>query len=229
MTITAPKHFFIILILLVSLLDIRAEGQVLRVAAGNTLIGTANGALLGLSYMGLANDANLAPVRFGIGAGTLYGMGVGFSDAIQYDRMGFYSVEGMFNTAEYTTQIVLFDSFYGGVTGAVLGMALGLMANAHVGEYMRYGASTGVFLGFGFGLFDAFYFGREQHLNFNETGANLNYQTVQGLLIVNGMPSDIRVGLISTQIIDSRKFGQDGTFSSIPEIGLRLIHVKLPL
>jgi hypothetical protein len=228
---TAVRLFFI-LPLFLFLFSSTAESQVLKVAAGNTLIGTANGALLGLSYMGLANDANLAPVRFGIGAGTIYGMGVGFSDALEYDRNGFYSIEGLFNTTEYTTQIVLYDTFYGGVTGAVLGMAVGLMTNQHVGEFIRYGASTGSFLGFGFGLFDAFYLSRQQNFAFDEPVSSLNHQHVEGLLVLQGLPANAQIGLISTIILPSQKYYQyDFSRKQIlsPEVGLRLIHVKLPL
>ncbi|MCH8494938.1 MAG: hypothetical protein LAT57_04810, partial [Balneolales bacterium] len=95
-----------------------ANAQALKVAAGNTLIGTANGAVIGLSVMGLKNDSDFTPVRFGIGAGTLYGLGVGVYDVSKMDGLGFYYVEGLFNSTEYTSLIVLLDTFYGGVTGS---------------------------------------------------------------------------------------------------------------
>lgn len=135
-----------------------SEAQALKITAGNTLIGTVNGAVLGLGLMGLKNDSDFTPVRFGVGAGTLFGLGVGIYDVSKLDGIGFYYVDGLFNSAEYSALIVLLDTAYGSVTGSVLGMAIALMANENVVRYMQYGASAGAFAGFTFGLADAFYF-----------------------------------------------------------------------
>jgi hypothetical protein len=227
----APPRILLILLLLTVMVPLNAETQTLKVAAGNTLIGTANGALLGLSYMGLSNEANLAPVRFGVGAGTLYGMGIGLSDAIEYDRMGFYSIEGLFNTTEYTSLIVLFDTFYGGATGGVLGMAIGLMVNAHVGEFLRYGASTGAFAGFAFGLFDAFYLNREQGLDFDSKSVALNHQHVDGFLRLEGLPTDIQLGLFSAELQSKPAYVQSSgktILASTADVHFRLFHMKVP-
>jgi len=91
-----------LLIAFLFLLTSITNGQALKIAAGNTIIGTANGAAIGLSVMGLTNNADLTPLRFGIGAGTLFGLGVAAYDVSNLDGLGYYYVEGLFNSTEYT-------------------------------------------------------------------------------------------------------------------------------
>jgi hypothetical protein len=151
------KQLFTLLTLGV-LLTSGVHAQGLRSLAGNTLMGTANGTLLGLGAMALTDNAHAAPIRIGVGMGTLYGLGVGVYDVSVYEVGSGYRVQGMFNSAEYTSMIVLLDTFYGGVTGGVVGTAMALMVNKPLAKGLQYGAGAGVWAGFAFGLADAFYF-----------------------------------------------------------------------
>lgn len=123
-------------------------------------MGTANGALLGLGTMALTDNANAGPLRVGIGMGTLYGLGIGVYDVTVNELGAGYSVEGMFNNSNYSGMIVLLDTFYGGVTGGVVGTAMALMVNKPLINGLQYGVGAGVWGGFAFGLVDAFYFSK---------------------------------------------------------------------
>jgi len=131
--------------------------DVLKILASDTFIGTFNGALLGGGTMALANNSDLTPMRYGVGFGTLYGLGVGAIDLTDAQKNSPYTVHGVLNNADYSTQIVLLDTFYGGATGSIIGMAISLIANKSVVKGLQYGSGAGVWAGFGFGLIDSFY------------------------------------------------------------------------
>lgn len=152
------KKFFLPLISAGFLLTSGAHAQGLQSMATNTVMGTANGTLLGLGTMALLDNTSWTPIRIGIGVGTLYGLGVGVYDLSMYEIGAGYRVQGMFNAANYTSMIVLLDTFYGGVTGGVVGTAMALMVNKPLVEGLQYGSGVGVWAGFAFGLVDAFYF-----------------------------------------------------------------------
>lgn len=152
------KTSLLTLIASIVILHSGVHAQGLQSLAGNTLMGTANGTLLGLGTMALTDKADWAPIRIGIGMGTLYGLGVGVYDVSVYEVGSGYRVQGMFNSANYTSMIVLLDTFYGGVTGGVVGTAMALMVNKPLVKGLQYGTGAGVWGGFAFGLLDAFYF-----------------------------------------------------------------------
>lgn len=143
--------------LLILALATGSAAQGLQTLTGSTLVGTANGALLGLGTMALTNSSNTGPVRVGIGMGTLYGLGVGVYDVSSREIGSGYRVEGLFNSANYSTMIVLLDTFYGGVTGAIVGTALQLMADKPLVDGLQYGMGVGLWGGFVFGLADVFF------------------------------------------------------------------------
>lgn len=153
MTSTAKILFVTVLVLLIHTL---AHSQSIKVVAGSTLAGAANGALIGLGVIGLQNDADLTPLRVGVGVGTLYGIGMGIYDVAEMGTgSDFYQVEGVFNTADYSSIIVLLDTFYGGVAGSIVGVAISLIVDSPLREGIRVGGGIGVIGGFGFGLIDA--------------------------------------------------------------------------
>ncbi|MEX1135973.1 MAG: hypothetical protein WEB89_03660 [Balneolales bacterium] len=134
-----------------------AESQVLRVLTNNTFAGTINGAFLGGATMVLTNNDDFEPVRVGVGLGTLSGMGIGIYDA----SMNPGYIQGTFNTVNSSGYIILIDTFYGAATGTVAGMAISLLGNNRIGDGAQYGAGAGAWVGFSFGLVDAFYLSRE--------------------------------------------------------------------
>jgi hypothetical protein len=155
---TNPAKIFLLSILIL-LVSVTAYGQSIKVVAGSTLVGASNGALIGLGVMGLNNDADLTPLRIGVGVGTLYGIGMGIYDISEMGTSNdFYQVEGIFNTTDYSSLIVLLDTFYGGVAGSVVGVAVSLIVNSPLRDGIRVGGGVGIIGGFAFGLLDAFTF-----------------------------------------------------------------------
>lgn len=146
-------------LLLITVLFVSAgllHGQSIKVVAGSTLAGATNGALVGLGVMGLNNDADLTPLRVGVGVGTLYGIGMGIYDITYMGTdVDFYQVEGIFNTADNSSLIVLLDTFYGGVAGSLVGVAFSLIVNSPLSDGIRIGGGVGVIGGFAFGMIDA--------------------------------------------------------------------------
>lgn len=153
-----PMKRTIASLLLALVLTAGLQAQGLQTLAGSTLVGSANGALLGIGTMALANTSHTGAVRVGIGTGTLYGLGIGAYDITAREIGMGYRVEGMFNSANYSAMIVLLDTFYGGVTGAIVGTALQLMADKPLIDGIQYGSGVGLWGGFVFGLADVFLF-----------------------------------------------------------------------
>lgn len=190
--LTVQSAFILILIFTVSYSTINA--QALKVTAGNTLIGAANGALIGLGVMGVTGDGeNLAPLRVGVGAGTLYGLGVGMYEVSKMDRVyGSDPVYGVFHTSEFITMIPLFDTMYGGATGGVVGMAISLIGGTSIKKGFVQGGSIGIFGGFIFGLVDAFYLSKD---GFGDSYYQVQSAHADGIIHLS-MGKNLNLGLI---------------------------------
>lgn len=132
----------------------KAHSQTIELLAGNTLNGAMNGTLLGGATMAVTNNTDFAPLRVGVGLGTLYGIGMGAYDISSGGGQEIL-VSGTFNDANNTSIIVLLDTFYGAAAGAVVVSAVMLVANEPLVEGLQYGAGVGAWAGFGFGLIDA--------------------------------------------------------------------------
>ncbi|MCH2451274.1 MAG: hypothetical protein MK198_14170 [Gracilimonas sp.] len=132
-----------------------ANAQTIELLAGNTLNGTVNGTLLGGATMALTGNPDFDALRVGVGAGTLYGIGVGVYDVTTSGGQQII-VSGLFNDGNNTSIIVLLDTFYGAAAGAIIASSVMLIAEEPIIDGLRYGSSTGAWIGFGFGLVDAF-------------------------------------------------------------------------
>lgn len=193
--------FFLLLSLILSS-AIPSQAQVLKVLVTDTFLGTFNGALLGGGTMALANSSNPAPLRYGVGFGTLYGLGLGAVDVSSIKTGKPYRRVSSLNTDGSNAQIILLDTFYGGAAGAVVGFAISLIANKPVARGLQYGSGAGVWAGFGFGVLDAFYFSKPLdnstesyadpssgsglvHLGNRKTSVSL----IQPLTIITGKPT----------------------------------------
>lgn len=133
----------------------KANAQTIELLAGNTLNGTVNGTLLGGATMALSGNSDFDALRVGVGAGTLYGIGVGIYD-VSSSRGQQLLVSGLFNDGNNTSIIVLLDTFYGAAAGAVIASSVMLIAEEPIIDGLRYGSATGAWIGFGVGLIDAF-------------------------------------------------------------------------
>jgi hypothetical protein len=193
----------------------RAHAQGLQSLATNTVMGTANGTLLGLGTMALLDDADWAPIRIGVGMGTLYGLGVGIYDVSVYEVGSGHRVQGMFNSANYTSMIVLLDTFYGGVTGGVVGTAMALMVNKPLVKGLQYGTGAGVWAGFTFGLVDAFYF--------SSSKAGSLYSSLEVTAGESTTIGFLRPNLYTTPLVSN------GRMAITQEIGLDVARVTIRL
>lgn len=134
----------------------QVHAQSIKILGGNTLNGAINGTLLGGATMALQNSSEFAPLRVGLGAGTIYGLSVGIYDMAQVETGQRYYVSGTFNDGDNSTILVLLDTIYGAAGGAVVATAFNLIADQSLEEGLQYGAGAGAWVGFGFGLVDAF-------------------------------------------------------------------------
>jgi len=141
---------------MISVLGIqKSEAQTIELLAGNTLNGAVNGTLLGGATMALNSNPDFAPLRIGLGLGTLYGIGVGAYDVVSSGGQQLV-VSGLFNDGNNTSVIVLLDTFYGAAAGAVIASSIMLIAEEPIIDGLKYGSATGAWIGFGVGVIDAF-------------------------------------------------------------------------
>jgi hypothetical protein len=167
------KRILLTAVLLLSLSS-GAFAQAMKVTAANTGLGALNGALLGLGAMGLSgNSDDLTPLRVGVGFGTLYGLGMGIYDATVHTNNGITNIKyGMLHSSEYSAMIPMFDTVYGGATGAVVGMAISLINGTSIRKGFVNGGSVGLFGGFLFGITDVLYFSQTRTNSLFEPGSS---------------------------------------------------------
>lgn len=133
-----------------------AHSQTQEILGGNLLNGAINGSILGAAAMGLQNSDDFSPLRIGLGSGILYGVGLAAWDTSQRPESGDLVVRGTFNQGRNSSVIILLDTMYGAAGGALIGMAGMLIADQPISNGLQYGASSGAWAGFAFGLVDRF-------------------------------------------------------------------------
>lgn len=175
-----------------------ASSQTIKLLAGNTFNGAATGVGLGGAVMGLQNSDDFAPLRVGVGAGTLFGIGVGFYDISQVAKGEQFYISGTFNDGTNTSIIVLLDTFYGAAAGAIVASSITLIANEPIVNALQYGSSAGAWVGFGFGLIDAFALLKGPGDFTASASANVN--TAEGLISYSNADNKFGVGLINPSV-----------------------------
>ena len=199
------------------------KGQSIELLAGNTLNGTANGALLGGAVMGLTNNPDFAPLRVGVGLGTLYGIGVGAYDISQTNG-GSMIVTGTFNDGNNSSIIVLLDTFYGAAAGSVIASSVMLVANEPIVKGLQYGASAGAIAGFGFGIVDSFILSERI---IPGASASVPSRTADGLLALSFQEGK-SIGFLSPSLISSYELSGDQlTTKYRPAVNLLNLRINL--
>lgn len=134
------------------------QSQTLRILTVNTASGALTGTALGAAVVALQDnsDIDLYPVQFGMGMGTLMGLGTGIYDMSRSGGQHGYYVQGLISRSGTTGTIILLDTAYGAATGTIVGVAISLMTQSPVVKGMQFGAAAGAWGGFAFGLVDAF-------------------------------------------------------------------------
>lgn len=189
-----------------------------KILALDTIIGAVNGSGLGLATMAITDDSHLGPVRVGFGAGTLYGLGLGIYDVTQQAGSG-YMISGAFSSATNTAQIVAMDTFYGGLTGGIVGFAISLIGNTDMVKGLQYGAGYGTWAGFGFGLIDAFVISKQSGYDFSGDDGDFDYGPKPKPMAANGFiqfkTTSAQVGFLSGSSITVIKKGQIVTYPTL--------------
>lgn len=120
------------------------------------LNGAITGSILGVATMGLNDTSDFTALRIGLGSGILFGTGIAIYDVATVPRGQRFFISGLLNDGENSSIIILLDTMYGSAVGVGLGSAFALIADYPFTDALQYGASSGAWIGFGFGLVDAF-------------------------------------------------------------------------
>ncbi len=203
-----------------------AHAQAIELLGGNTLNGAMNGVLLGGATMALQNSDNFEPVRVGLGAGTLYGMGVGVSDISQNSKGQQFYISGTFNDGTNTSILVLMDTFYGAAGGAVISSCVSLIFQKPLTKALQYGTGAGAWLGFGFGLVDAFVLSSGP--DFSDPELALSGSEISGMLTYSNASQSVKVGMLNPTLIKQKELTSNShSISFTPTVNVVELKVSL--
>lgn len=179
------------------------KAQSIELLGGSTLNGAMNGVLLGGATMALQNSNDFRPVEIGLGAGTLFGIGLGAYDISQIDKGEQFYISGTFNDGTNRSILVLLDTIYGATGGMVVGTSVTLILQERIGKGLQYGAGAGAWVGLGFGLIDAFALSEKPaNLQASSTGSK---RSVGGLFTYQNAQQSIQVGMMNPEIIQQKQ------------------------
>ena len=218
-------------LILISLLAVQlatpkqTDAQALRLLASNTLSGAATGATLSGATMLLRNEAEWDYLRYGVGFGTLGGLGLGIYDVMNVTGSDYY-VDGIFSSTTHSSAIILLDTFYGSATGAIVGAAIGLISSPdNILNGVRIGAGVGAWVGFGFGLVDAFVF--SAHVPFDDFFDDFAHvPTARGFLQYQAS-SNVGFGAINPTIYSVAELNRPDSFIGMHTgVELAMVNVR---
>lgn len=163
-----------IILLLLNFTPERSQAQSAELIGGNIINGAITGSILGVATMGLKNTSDFSAFRVGLGGGILYGTGIAIYDIATVPRGQRFFISSLLNDGENSSIIVLLDTVYGAGVGVAIGSAFALIGNKPITDALQYGASTGAWAGFGFGLIDAFFLAERNRDFINSNLLNRN-------------------------------------------------------
>ncbi len=217
----------IAVLLLLAAIAQPVQSQAFRIVTINTLNGAITGTALGGATIALKNEYDAYPLRFGLGLGTIFGLGTGFYDMSHYTGYG-YQVRGVFSSANTTGTIIMLDTFYGAATGAVVGMAISLMGkNSDVVKGLQYGSGAGAWVGFAFGLVDAFALSSQRSYDsFYEDYSHTGLPPA-GLVELRSQNEQYAVGFFNPLLLQSLRTHGQGDYSARTHLGLELTRFQV--
>jgi hypothetical protein len=202
------------------------KAQTIELLGGNTLNGAMNGVILGGATMALQNSDDLEPARVGLGAGTLFGIGIGVYDLSRTQKGQQFYISGTFNDGTNTSILILLDTIYGAAAGAVVASSVALIVKDPIVDALQYGSGAGAWAGFGFGLIDAFMFAEGP--NFAQQNVSLQQSTVNGLLTYTSTSNNVEVGVISPDIVYQKELTQSSLARTLqPSLNLVELSIRL--
>lgn len=202
------------------------KAQSVELLAGNTLNGAMNGVLLGGATMALQNNDDFEPLRIGLGAGTLYGIGVGVYDLTKVNKGQQFYISGTFNDGTNSSILVLLDTFYGAAGGALIASSVSLIIQEPLVDALQYGSGAGAWVGFGFGLVDAFVL--SEGPNYSEPVASFSGKGVNGLLTYSNASNSVQLGMISPEIFRQTQVSKS-TLTTTYSSSVNVVNLKLKL
>lgn len=221
------KHLLLLFIfaLFIGLSEQSAKAQSIELLAGNTLNGAMNGVILGGATMALQNSDEFEPARVGLGAGTLYGIGVGVYDITQTQPGQQFYISGTFNDATNSSVLVLLDTIYGAAGGALIASSISLILKKPLDTALQYGSGTGAWVGFGFGLIDAFMLADGP--NYSQQSASVQ-QNISGIITYSNNAKSVKVGMFNPEFVTQKKITQN-TIKTMHTPSMNVLKLKISL
>lgn len=209
-----------------------AQSQTLRILTINTASGALTGTALGTAVVALQDNSeiDLYPVQFGMGMGTLMGLGTGIYDMSRSGGQHGYYVQGLISRSGTTGSIILLDTAYGAATGTIVGVAISLMTQSPVVKGMQFGAAAGAWGGFAFGLVDAFVLSGSSGLSsFYDQYARAHAGSASGALVTFTSASE-RYSLELAEPMLFRAYNMEaatGVMTAETRLGVNLARMQL--
>ena len=220
---SATKTIIIALVLSIGI-SFSANSQSIKLLGGDLANGAINGLALGGATMALQNSSDRAPLRVGLGAGILYGLGVGIYDNSIISKGEQFYISGTFNDGNNSTILVLLDTFYGAAGGAAIGSAISLIANDPIIDGLQYGAGAGAWIGFGFGLIDSFVLAEgPDDLRVSATPAQ---RTAEGMVTYSSDSNNLSLGFINPAIFSQKEISTQ-TIKMNHTMGVEAVNVRI--
>lgn len=223
------KHFVLLIIIIfgITLSQNIVKAQSIELLGSSTLNGAMNGVLLGGATMALQNSNDYRPVEVGLGAGTLYGIGMGAYDMSQIDKGQQFYISGTFNDGTNRSILVLLDTIYGAVGGMVVGSSVTLILQERIEKGLQYGAGAGAWLGMGFGLIDAFMLA-ERPANLQASNISQPQHNVNGLITYSNAGQSIQVGMVNPEFVEQKHLSSK-RYSASYKPSLNVVELKINL
>lgn len=187
--------------------------------------GAVTGLALGGATMAIQNSGDRGPLRFGLGAGLLYGIGVGIYDLSIVPKGQRFYTSATFNSGHNSTIIVLLDTIYGAAAGAIIGSAVCLVGGYPILNGLQYGAGAGTWAGFGFGLIDSFVLAKGPR-QLRASVIHPNNQKVQGIIKLVTSSKNVAFGFIEPAVF-SQKIWTGSTMIKKYSLGVNVLNVNI--
>lgn len=231
-TISRILALTLIVLFATVMLQQESRAQTFRIVTINTFTGAVTGGALGGATIALQNNSDIDyyPLRFGVGMGTIMGLGTGFYDVSHSTGDSGIYVSGLINSANSTGTIILLDTFYGAATGTIVGTAISLMTNSRLVKGVQYGSGAGAWVGFAFGLVDAFTLSTsESYDNFYEDYTSNHSGGNNGLLEIRGQNDTYSVGFLNPVLFNTINNSGKAGMTSRTHLGIELTRVNIAL
>ena len=219
------NRFLITITILAGLSIHQSQAQSAKLFFGDLLNGAVNGAALGGATMALQNSSDVAPLRVGVGLGILYGAGIGLYDNSIVPKGQEFYISGTFNDGRNSSILVLLDTFYGAAGGATIGGAISLIANDPIVDGIKTGAGAGAWLGFGFGLIDAFVLA-EGPDDLQDYASLNTANRASGIVQIASENENVHVGLIHPAVFSQTEISAQSVQVS-NTLGVQLVNVNV--